>query len=219
MSFEAIFWDNDGVLVDTEAVFIKACREVFADEGIEISEGWFINESLAKGSSVFDLARKKGMSNEEIIQLRKRRNEYYSKVLMKHVPIVDGVKETLEALHGKFLMGVVTSSRKEHFEIMMKKTGFRRFFNFFITADDIKNTKPDPEPYLKALEIAGKPCESCLVIEDSQRGVVAAKAAGLSCYAVPSELTKSLEFSMADKVLNSIRELPDIILPTTSDFS
>src|SRR3989344_4315259 len=115
MSFEAIFWDNDGVLVDTEAVFIKACREVFADEGVEISEGWFINESLAKGRSAFDLARKKGMSNE-----------------------------------------------------------------------NIKNTKPDPEPYLNALEIAGKPCESCLVVGESQRGVVAAKAAGLSCYAIPS---------------------------------
>ena len=94
----------------------------------------------------------------------------------------------------------------------MEKTGLRRSFDFVITGDDVKKHKPDPEPYLKATEVSGQKKEHCLVLEDSFRGVQAAKAAGLTCFAVPDELTRVQDFSIADKILKSIRELPCLLI-------
>jgi len=94
----------------------------------------------------------------------------------------------------------------------MEKTGLRRFFSFFITEQDVKNLKPHPEPYLKAVDLSGCSKEQCLVLEDSYRGVQSAKAAGLTCYAIPDVLTKVQDFSVADKVLGGISEVPEIVL-------
>ena len=212
MSFKAIFFDNDGLLVDTEGLYFQSIQEVFAPVGIEISREWYIRENLGTGRSSFELAKEKGFSEEEIAKLRRERNERYGELLREKVRPIDGIPEVLAMLHGKFLMGVVTSSRKVHFDIIMEMTGLRHFFSFFITEQDVRNLKPDPEPYLKAVELSGQTKEHCLVLEDSFRGVQAAKAAGLTCYAIPDELTRVQDFSIADKVLKSIRELPRIIL-------
>ena len=212
-NFKAIFWDCDGLLVDTETLYFRSVQEVFAPIGVEMSREWYIRENLGKGRSSFELARGRGLSEEQMTQLRQRRNERYNELLAEHIAVFDGIYDVLGMLQGKFLMGVVTSSQKQHFDIIMDKTGLRRFFDFFITGDDVEHLKPSPEPYLKALEHSGYLKEQCLVLEDSHRGVQAAKAAGLTCFAVPDELTRGQNFSTADRVLGSIRELPGIILP------
>jgi HAD superfamily hydrolase (TIGR01509 family) len=210
-AFKAIFFDNDGLLVDTEPLYFRSIQEVFAPAGVEISREWYIRENLGKGTSSFDLAREKSLPEEQIKKLRCQRNERYGELLAEHVHAIDGVHDVLKMLQGKLLMGVVTSSRKDHFDIIKEKTGLGQYFDFFITGDDVKNTKPNPEPYLKAVEQSGQAKEHCLVVEDAYRGVQAAKAAGLTCYAIPDELTREHNFSTADKVLRNIRELPALV--------
>lgn len=212
MSFKAIFFDNDGLLVNTEPVFFRASKETFAPLGIELTWEWHIRENLGKGTSTFEMLRIHGFSEEEVAKCRLKRNARYSELLQENVPVIDGVYDALEALHGTFAMGVVTSSRREHFDIIMEQTGLRHFFDFFITANDVKKRKPDPEPYLKAVGLAKQAKEDCLVLEDSFRGVQAAKAAGLTCYAIPDALTRMQDFSIADKVLSNIRELPALLM-------
>lgn len=208
---KAIFFDNDGLLVDTEPLYFQSVQETFAPLGIEVSREWYIRENLGKGRSTFDLLEGKNLSKEEIKQLREKRNDRYGELLAEHVRPIDGVQETLETLRGGFFMGVVTSSRKSHFEIIMKETRLDSFFSLFITGDDVEHIKPDPEPYLKALKMSGFESEQCLVLEDSSRGVEAAKAAGINCFAIPDELTKSHDFSKADKVLKNMREVPALL--------
>lgn len=208
---QAIFFDNDGLLVNSEEIFFQATQDIFAPLGIEITRDWYIHENLQKGSSVFDLTRTKGIPNDTVGQLRVRRDEKYSELLRESVPVVDGVLETLEKLHGRCVMGVVTSSQKEHFDIIIGKTGLRKFFSFFITANDVENVKPDPEPYLKAVETVGLEKDRCLALEDSQRGVEAAKAAGINRFAIPDALTQGHDFSKADRVLGNMREVPPLL--------
>ncbi|MFC1615976.1 HAD family hydrolase [Patescibacteria group bacterium] len=210
--FKAIFWDNDGVLVDTEPVFLDSTREVLADVGIILDEDYYVKNQLAKNLSAFDLARAQGISEEKIIEMRNLRNEIYANKLEENVPVLEGVKETLEKIYDHFNMGVVTSSHKNHFDLIMKGSGLRNYFDFFITNEDVKHTKPNPEPYLMALRKSGLAKEECLVIEDTERGLTAAKVAGLSCYAIPTDLSAGNDFSKADMVLGSVSELPGIIL-------
>ena len=106
-------------------------------------------------------------------------------------------------------MGIVTSSKKNHFEIIHKNSGLLKYFDFILTADNYVNSKPAPDPYLKALELSGVKKEECMVIEDSERGLKSALAAGLKCFVIPTNLTKLSDFSGAEKILTKINEVPN----------
>ena len=210
--YKAIFWDNDGVLVNTEPLYFESTKKVLAEVDVELTMDYYINQNLKYSRSCFNLARDKGFSEEEIQQIRQKRNVLYADMLRKNVIVMDGVRETLENLHGKVMMGIVTSSCKFHLDIILDSNGLRKYFDFIVTIDDVKKGKPDPDAYLLALKKSSHKSENCLVIEDTERGVEAAKAANLSCFAIPNELSKSNNFSKADKILKSTREVPRLVL-------
>ena len=203
----AIFWDNDGVLVDTEKLYFQAGREILATQGVEMTPADFAAQSLNKGQSVFDFLSDQNAALIE--QLRSTRNARYSALLREGVQILDGVVETLRTLHGRVQMGVVTGSRKEHFDIMHAQTNLLPFFDFVLTMDDYRKSKPHPDAYLTAMELHGLKPETCVVVEDSERGCAAATAAGLRVLAVPNALSQHGDFSSAYKILNSVRDVVD----------
>lgn len=210
--FEAIFFDMDGLLVNTEPLDFKGTKEVFASVNVNLTREWYIHEHLGKGRSVSELLRENGIAEERIAELREVRHKQYWEYLEAEAAAIDGVPETLRKLHGRLLLAIVTGSNRKSIDIVMRKTGLRDFFDFVVTYEDTEHHKPYPDPYLKALSLSQKPTEKCLVLEDSGNGTQAAKAAGLTCFAIPDEMTKGHDFSIADKVLGSIRELPGLLL-------
>ena len=122
--------------------------------------------------------------------------------------IVAGIVSVLDALHDKFIMGVVTSSRKDHFDLIHRTTGLLGYFDFVLTADDFRRVKPDPEPYLRAVARSGIDPGACMAIEDSERGLQSARSAGISCIVVPTGLTRGGRFAGAHRILDSISEIP-----------
>jgi HAD superfamily hydrolase (TIGR01509 family) len=209
---KAIFWDNDGVLVDTEHLYFLATRQVLESVGVSLSEEQYIDLFLRQGTGAFHLAAERNVSPEGIAHLRQERNEIYSALLSSEPLIIDGVREVLEALHGKYMMGIVTSSRQDHFELIHRNTGLLPYFQFTLTASDYTHFKPDPEPYLKAVERSGFQRHECLVVEDSERGLTAATAAGLRCIVVPSGFTHGGRFIGAYKVLSRLSQLPSELM-------
>ena len=205
---KAIFWDNDGVLVDTEKLYYRANKETFKKIGVDLTEEIYIEYFLRRSSGTWHLAEAKGFSQEDISKFRNERDELYSKLLMNRNNVIDGVEETLQKLFGKYKMGIVTSSRKEHFEIIHKKSGLLRYFDFVLTGEDYENSKPAPDPYLKALELSGCNKDECIIVEDSERGLRAAMAAGIKCLVIPTSLTINSCFGGAGKILKGIREVP-----------
>ena len=204
---KAIFWDNDGILVDTEHLYFEANKIVYSNYGVELNEEIYVEYYLKRAKGGWHLLRQKGFDEEEIVKIRNERNECYIKLLEEKSKPIDGAEDVLKMLHGKIKMGVVTSSRKDHFDIIHSRTGFKKYFDFIITSDDIDKVKPDPGPYLKALEISGLKKEECIIIEDSERGLKAALAAGIKCYIIPTQLTRNSNFTGADKILNDIYEI------------
>ncbi len=205
----AILWDNDGVLVDTEGLYFQAGHEVLATQGVELTHRDFAEQSLKKGLSVFDFLPDQ---NAELIeQLRLKRNARYSALLAEGVQILDGVIETLETFYGRVQMGIVTGSRRDHFDIVHAKTDLLPFFDFVLAREDYEESKPHPDAYLTAMRLHGLQPHDCVVVEDSERGCVAAVAAGLRVLAVPNALSKDGDFSSAYKILNSVRDVVDEI--------
>lgn len=208
---KTVFFDNDGVLVDTEHLYYAATREVLAELGAEVSEAQFIDLSLRQGRSVFDLVRDR-CDEATIEELRQRRNARYTALLAAGVPPLDGIVEVLDALHVQTRLAVVTSSNPEHFDVIHASSGLLRFFEFAITNRDYARSKPHPDPYLTALARAGCRPDEALAVEDSERGLAAARAAGLRCIVVPRGMTRGGRFDGAHRVLDSTADLLPAIL-------
>lgn len=204
---KAIFWDNDGLLVDTEPLYFRATQYVLGTVGIPLTKEQYIDLFLVQGKGAWHLAAERGISPSAIEQLRHARNAIYSRLLSRKALIIAGVREVLEALHRMYLMGIVTSCEPDHFALIHQATGLLPYFHFVLTASDCTHSKPHPEPYLRALERSGCRKEECLVIEDSERGLTAATQAGLRCIVVPSDLTRGGRFAGAYKVLENLSEL------------
>ena len=204
----AIFWDNDGVLVDTEKIYFQATRELLQKAGVELTEELFRRISLKEGRSAFDLALEKGIPQRDVDRLHEERNRRYTELVARGVHILDGVEETLGKLRGRVLQAIVTSSRRVHFDAMHTCTRLLRHFDFILTREDYRLSKPDPEPYRLALTRSGFRPEECLVVEDSERGLQAAVAAGIRCIVIPNDLTGGGDFRGAWHVLGSCREIP-----------
>jgi HAD superfamily hydrolase (TIGR01509 family) len=98
-------------------------------------------------------------------------------------------------------MAVVTSSQRHHFDVMHADIGLTSYFEFELAREDCDRTKPNPDPYLLALERLGIRPESCVAVEDSERGLAAARAAGLRCLVIPNEITRSCNFQGATAIL------------------
>lgn len=206
---KAIFWDNDGILVNTEGIFFRANRETLAAVGVSLQWKQFEEISLTRGGSVLQLAEKPG--TKAFHALRNRRDALYAELLTREPLVIDGVRDVLDQFRGKYIMGIVTSSGHEHFEIIHRQSGLLPYFQFVLTMKDCAHFKPHPEPYLKALEIGGCLPEECLVIEDSPRGLAAAMAAGIRCVVIPSPFTRGGCFDGAYKMLTSVRDLPGLL--------
>ncbi|MEW6196593.1 MAG: HAD family phosphatase [Bacteroidota bacterium] len=204
---KAIFWDNDGVLVDTEKLYFRACRDTFAKIGFDLTEELYTEYFLKRSEGTWHIAREMGFDEGTISELRKERNALYSKLLADETKVNDGVVETLEVLKRKVKMGIVTSSRKDHFNIIHQRTGLLKYFDFVVTSDECANTKPDPEPYIRALQKSGMNSDECIVIEDSERGLRSAMTAGLKCFVVPTKLTEKSDFTGAAKILSNAGEI------------
>jgi HAD superfamily hydrolase (TIGR01509 family) len=219
---EAILWDNDGVLVDTEELYFRATRETLEGEGAVLSREQFIEYLMRRGQSVWEvlLPRK---SADAIAALRRERDALYSEFLRTEVCAMRGVLEAVSALRPRYRMAVVTSSHREHFDIAHRNSGLVAMFATIVAREDYVHSKPHPEPYLTALARVGLPADRCIAIEDSERGVTSALAAGLRCIAIPQGLTANGDFSAATMVLQSIVEVPDALarldLKTQKDTS
>lgn len=206
--FQAIFWDNDGVLVNTEHLYFQATQQVLASVGIDLDADTYRNFFLKQSQGAWHLAAEHGLPETRLMALREARNALYSQLLREADITMDGVAPVLQDLAQRFAMGVVTTSHRDHFEIIHRRTAFLEFFDFVLVREDYGQSKPAPEPYLKALQMVNCPPAACLVIEDSERGLMAAKAAGLSCWVIPTDLSRSSNFAAADKVLAHISQVP-----------
>jgi HAD superfamily hydrolase (TIGR01509 family) len=211
MTTKAIFWDNDGVLVDTERLYYAATKQVLATVGVSLTLDQYIELLLVQGKGAFHLAAEKGVTLEGVEKLRDERNAVYAGLLETEPIAVEGAREALETLGPRYLMGVVTSSRPDHFAIIHERTGFLKHFRFVIASGDYARSKPHPDPYLLALERSGFSADECIVVEDSARGLAAAKAAGIRCVVVPNGFTRASDFTGAYRVLKDLPALVDLL--------
>ena len=203
MTFEAILFDNDGVLVDTERLYLQATREVLAGAGVTLSDADYVELFLRTARGAWHLIE--GPPDEAALAaFRAARDRRYEELIAAGDVLIAGASRCVARLARHYRLAIVTSSDPAPFALAHTRTQLLRHFELVLTREHYRNSKPDPEPYLTAVQRLGVAPQRCLVIEDSERGLRAAKAAGLRCWVIPSGLTAGGRFETADAVFDSL---------------
>ena len=210
-SYTHILLDHDGVLVDTEPLYFRATQSCVADLGVDLLLSEYLS-LMAVGRNVWDLARQVGANDVEIRQARDRRNSLYRELLASEPIDIEGVVEVLTELAHRYRIAIVTTALPEDFELIHRNRTIVSKVDFVVTRDAYENSKPHPDPYLEALKRFGIGPEVALAVEDSQRGLSAAVAAGIDCAVVHNEFTATQDLSKATYQLERLGDLLPQIL-------
>lgn len=212
MKCKAILFDMDGVIVDSMQWHAESWIKVFSDMGIVLTKhDIFKREGMSGLDSIVDIIKEKGYPEpgvEEQKNLQKKKVEIFDR---KKVYIFPEVKKILTFIKSKNIKtGIVTGSLRRTVDSILPDD-IRHLLDTIITADDIHNGKPHPEPYLKAMSILNASPDSTLVIENAPLGIASAKSAGAECFAV--QTTLPVEFLLqADMVFKTHKDLLDYLL-------
>jgi HAD superfamily hydrolase (TIGR01509 family) len=206
-----ILWDHDGVLVDTEQWFYRATVKAMAELGIVVDKAVYL-DYMQDGRSMWSLAHEAGIAENVITAQRMKRNIYYQEYLLNENIEIPGVEEALDTLGKAFSMAIVTTSKREHFDLIHQNRSIVKHMDFILTREDYGHAKPDPEPYLTALDRYGAKPGEAVVVEDSGRGLKSAVAAGIDCIIIENAFTSSHDFSKASVVLSSISALKSYLI-------
>jgi HAD superfamily hydrolase (TIGR01509 family) len=203
---EAVIFDMDGVIVESEKIKHEAGKRSLKKFGVEDYSKEVYQERIGLSAVEFWSSIRKQFGLEATVQeLRKPWFEEYIP-LLKTLPLKDGVDDLVLKLKAKGIkVALASSSDRKQISIVIGK--FKEDnFQAVMSGDDVEKAKPDPEIFLKAAQKLNVQPEKCLVIEDSFHGVTAAKRAGMKCVAIATEYTKHMDLSHADYHINAHKE-------------
>lgn len=210
MALKAVLFDMDGVIVDTEPLHRKAYYKTFEGIEIEVSDELYSTFTGASTQKVFDTIIQHFSLEEscEDLMLRKRAafKEYFYNDL--DFDLVHGVRELIQHYYENDVKLVLASSAtRTTIDMVFEKFKLDEFFIGKISGADLKESKPNPEIFLRAAEISGEPKANCMVIEDSTNGILAAHRAGIFCAGFKSQNTFQQDYSLAKIVVSDFKEL------------
>jgi HAD superfamily hydrolase (TIGR01509 family) len=208
MDFKAVFFDFDGVLVDTEWAIYQAWRRMFEAHGHELPLGIYtrcIGSDFATWSPKTHLEELTGRAFDwhdlDVLRQQEIMGE------LGNAGAMAGVEEILGRLAADGLaLAVVSSSSHRWVDGWLEKLGLAGHFETTVCRGDAARIKPAPDLFLEAARRLEVEPGGCLVIEDSHNGLVAAKAAGMRVWVVPNRVTECLDFAEADGVFGSLAE-------------
>jgi HAD superfamily hydrolase (TIGR01509 family) len=214
MSFRALIFDFDGLILDTEGPVYRSWLEVYEAHGEALPfERWvqIVGSTTAGFHPQHHLEERLGrpLSQEVLDRRIGRRTE-----MILAEPLLPGIVQHVDAARSLGLkLGVASSSTRDWVSGHLERLGILDRFDCIRCRDDVAQAKPEPDLYLAVLACLGVSGTEAFAIEDSPNGVSAAKRAGLRCVAIPNPITAQLDLSQADLQLESLAEvtLPDLL--------
>jgi len=195
----AIIFDFDGVIADTEPLHFAGFRQTLAEIGISLTESDYYANYLGcddRGCFIAALTTNQHPTDPSALtQLMQRKAHVYLESVKDHLVIFPGVREFVREA-AAYPLAIASGALRHEIEVILEKAGLRKEFLHITSAEDVTRGKPDPQPFLQALNALNRQCpeqaitaESCLAIEDSIPGIRSAKTAGMKVLAVANTHT------------------------------
>jgi HAD superfamily hydrolase (TIGR01509 family) len=219
-NIEAVVFDLDGVIVDSEHVW-DAAREALARER---GGRWHENAQRdMMGMSSVEWSR----YMHDVIGLEDPPEEISAEVVRRleaiyreELPLIEGAPEAVARFAERWPLGVASSSNRQIIDLVLELADLERFFRATVSSEEVPRGKPAPDVYLEAARRLGADPRKCAAVEDSRNGILSARAAEMRVVAVPNALYPPGEEALAaaDVVLRSITELtPEVVEESASD--
>ena len=208
-SIEAVVFDLDGVLIDSEHVWDEARQRLAEERGGRWHE-WASRDMMGMSSVEWSAYMR------DVVGLREPAEEISAEVVRRleaiyreELPLAVGAVEAVERLAGRWPLGLASSSNRELIDLALELSGLDRFFGATVSSEEVPRGKPSPDVYLEAARRLGVGASRCAAVEDSENGILAAKAAGMCVLAVPNPQYPPDEeaLSAADVRLEVVAEL------------
>jgi beta-phosphoglucomutase len=211
-NINTVIFDMDGVIVDGMPYHIKSWKEALSTIDMSVSDlEIYLMEGMT-GRETMEIFVKKSnisISDETADKVIKLKRKIFNDIFT--VTLIKGIKNFLLELKGRqYNLALVTGTRLE----VVKKVllvGLENIFEVIVTGEMVNKGKPDPEPYLKAVDELKATKEECIVIENAPAGITSAKGAGLTCFAVQTSLSEEY-LQDADKIFQNIDEVSKHLL-------
>jgi len=213
---KAVIFDMDGVVSDTELDRFKLLRELLKEKGCELSEEEYFKSIMGRKSSgqLLKIFGAK-LSEDEVDEIINKRREACRKNPEKHIKPVPGILPLCKELTGKYELAIVSSAVRNSMELTIRHLDLEDYFKIVVSADDVEELKPNPEPYLKAANKLELESEECVAIEDTKTGIASAKSAGMACIGKRNKIYESRghneDLSEADIVVEELAQILDAI--------
>ena len=208
---DTVIFDMDGVLSDTEKSRFETLKKLLIQHNILLHED-DIKDMVGKKTGKF-LEEKYSdkLSNEDIQKIVKKRKYYLMEYPKDYIFAFPYAKQIPRLLKDKdYTLILVSSAQRKVIDVTLDLFEITDCFDYIVSADDVNNFKPDPEPYLKALHLAKKDSKQALVIEDTPVGIESAKGAGIKVVGITQTRFKD-ELSKADIIIDSLDEIIEVI--------
>jgi len=188
MKFPSLFiFDMDGLIFDTERIFMKLLQEVARELGYEVTEQQFVQTlGMAKMDCIAVMKGHLGPDYPSLEISNETRARMNALAAEQPMPLKPGIRQLLEDLQERAVpCCVASSSPKATVELYLKQTGLDGHFSFIMSGDNLTHSKPDPEIFLACLQHYGVPPQEAVVLEDSEPGIRASVRAGIPVICIP----------------------------------
>lgn len=202
---EAVVFDMDGLMFDSEPLYFEVGRQVLARRGKEMTRELANAMMGLRRGEALEVMRAWHSMEDAVEVLDRETEELYFEVVGARLKPMAGLLELLALLERRGLpRAVATSSARRYADHALVRFDLTDQFAFILAAEDVSEGKPHPEIYQRAAERFGLPPAQMLVLEDSQAGLRSAKAAGARCVVIPQQHNNGQDFSMADARVRSL---------------
>jgi HAD superfamily hydrolase (TIGR01509 family) len=211
-TFDAILFDMDGVLMDSEPLHQRATQFVLGDRSRSFTDRDNLAFVGATDPEMFRVLRILFDIDTPTAELVNRKREHLIHLVRTEGRPLLGVPDVLLRLRETGLrLGLVSASARPVIDAVLHAVELHGAFDTVVSGDEVARGKPAPDGYLMAARRLATDPERCLVVEDSRNGVLAGKAAGMIVAAVPGSTTQGQDFSPADLILPSLEALPKLL--------
>jgi beta-phosphoglucomutase len=208
---QAVVFDFDGVLADSEPLHLKAYQALLEPHGIHLDQKTYSERYLGYDDegALRRIAEDNGLilGDEEIELLVVEKGHVFEALVGSRDVLYPGAVECVRRLAAAWPVGVASGALRADIDLIVRGAGIQDLFAFIVAAGDTDRTKPAPDPYLRAAELHGVAPAACLAIEDSHWGLESARAAGLRTIAITHTYPRDSFTGTADAVVDSLAEL------------
>ncbi|MBS3073831.1 HAD family phosphatase [Candidatus Pacearchaeota archaeon] len=208
---KGVIFDHDDVLAETEPLHCRSTIDALARYGIALTEEVYYDFWTRRGGDLGKFLEERGI-NADVKDIRRTGRRAYQQRLYEKLTPLNESDKVVRDLSAAYSLAVASGSYRPDVELSLRLMNVFQYFKVIITIEDVTNGKPHPESLLLACQKMDIPPEEALVIDDAEKGIIAAKAAGMKSIAIPTSRTTHHNFSMATLVLDDIRKLtPELV--------